>query len=512
MPAGRRDAIYLAATMAAFVALWLGYPHQFNASDPWSYSLRADYFMRHGVFGHVFNGLPETFDFRLGVILPVALIYKIFGVTILTTHLYPLCAALALIAIVWLALPGRKARLFGLALCLTSVPLFDGAVDLYPDLIAAAWMAASVALLDARTGNAVRAGSWSLVPVLAVACAFCAFLAKESAYWVLPVWLFVSVRDMLSGEAGLLWRRFYLPAIGTGVGLGMLYFLFNAVVWGDPRAQFQTIAAVFAKQRADPDTWWTIYSGNGLLRRLTVEPALLLFRSHGPVLVFALLGGFALPRPLAVWGVYTVTCLALFWFGSTNLTHYDPLPLYPRYILPALPGLYIAAASFAARLELAGLRRPILNETLVAILVLSITCVPFGKFVRSWGSVDSGEADAMRIVREAVAVHPTTNHVLLTADARSADALAFYFAYAYPENLKVRAATGAGDSALTSYARLFLYANDERSAFLSGAYGERVFNEAFRKAGLPVLFERGGVALYEAATADALRAAAPDKK
>ena len=34
MPVGRRDAIYLCTAMAAFVALWLGYPHQFNDSDP----------------------------------------------------------------------------------------------------------------------------------------------------------------------------------------------------------------------------------------------------------------------------------------------------------------------------------------------------------------------------------------------------------------------------------------------------------------------------------------------
>ncbi len=512
MPVGRRDAIYLCTAMAAFVALWLGYPHQFNDSDPFWYSLRADYFMHHGAFGHVFDGLPETFDFRLGVILPVALIYKMFGVTILTTHLYPLCAALALIAIVWVALPDVKARLFGLAFCLTSVPLFDGAVDLYRDLIASAWLAASVALLDARLANAVRAGSWPLFPVLAVGCVFGAFLAKESAYWVLPVWFYVFVRDMRSCEGGLLWRRFYLPVLMTGVVLGMFYLWFNAVVWGDPWAQLSTIAAAFAKQRAHPDAWWTIYSGHSLLSRLTLEPALMLYRSFGPVLVFALLGFFVLPRALVVWGVYTASCLALFWFGSTNLSHYDPLPLYPRYILPALPGLYIVAASFAARLDFAGARWPVVGCGLVAVLVLAITAVPYVRYVRGWSGIENGEAAAMQIVRAAVAAQPATAYVLVTADARSAAALAFYFSYAYPENLTVRPAAGIDAGVRFAATRAFLYANETRSAFLSSAYGEKVFNANFRKSGLQVLFEQGGTVLYEAATADALRAIAPERK
>jgi hypothetical protein len=491
-----RDTAALVVATIVYVALWRAYPHQFNASDPWAYSLRAYNFMAHYDFGFMADPELQTFDFRIGAWLPVSLFYGLFGVTILTTHLWSLVAALAVMAIVWAALPDLRSRLIGLVLCLTAVPLFEAAVDLYPDLIVAAFMAASVLLLNARASSAARTTAWWLAPALAVVCPFVAFLAKLSAYWVLPVWLFAFACDLRSDERARLLRRFYAPAIATWLVLGILYLGFNHAVWGDALARFKVVAASIAAEQAHPDIWWSNYTGHGLLRRLTIEPALMLYRAYGAVVVLAILSAFILPRGLRLWAIYTATCTGMFWFGPTSLTPYDVLPLHARYILPALPGLYILAAYFASRLRVAA-DGGAAGNALALALVLAIACLPFVKYMRSWQRVDLGEAHAMRQVKDEVAANAGKRYALITADARSAEALKFYFGYELPKNLTMVAAAYFERSKLAAD-KYFLFANDDRSAFLKQAYGETVFNDAFRAAGAPLVLRQGAVSLYAA--------------
>src|SRR5262249_29178253 len=91
---------WLLLALTIRVALWMAYPHAFIASDPWYYSQQA-YRLIHDLRFSV----GDIFDHRIGVLVPVGLLYRAFGVSILTTNLWPLCAAMLIAVTVWLALP-----------------------------------------------------------------------------------------------------------------------------------------------------------------------------------------------------------------------------------------------------------------------------------------------------------------------------------------------------------------------------------------------------------------------
>lgn len=177
MERDRRDATgpnlrwaILAFGLSAFFLIWIVFPHRFVPSDPWSYSHLAHDLATNG--GIVRN---HVFDHRLGVIVPVGVIYSIFGVSIWSTNLWPLCAGLIILATVWMALPDNRSRLLGIVLCVTCVPLIKGVTALYPDIVATAFMALSSAMLFARRRPTVSSrwlGRSRLAPLQACSSPF----------------------------------------------------------------------------------------------------------------------------------------------------------------------------------------------------------------------------------------------------------------------------------------------------------------------------------------------------
>jgi hypothetical protein len=75
----------LVAGLLFFAFLWFLFPHSFRASDPWVYSANGFELSNNLHFARD----DITFSYRIGVYLPVAVFYKLFGVNILSTHAWP---------------------------------------------------------------------------------------------------------------------------------------------------------------------------------------------------------------------------------------------------------------------------------------------------------------------------------------------------------------------------------------------------------------------------------------
>lgn len=476
---------WLFLALLLYIALWILYPQEFIASDPWAYSQYA-----FEVSQNFDLGENHVFHHRIAVTLPVAFLYAIFGVNIITTNLWPLGSALLVVIVVWCALPDNRSKIIGAALCLTSVPLFKASMALYPDIIATAFMALSTLVLFNRKRFVQAHRTWLVAPLAAVFLLFLAFLAKESSYWVLPLWAMAFVADVRENDRTTLLRRFYLPVLLTGILLGIGYLVFCHVTWGDPLARFKSIQALTGRH-----LWaWDKAPPWELTKRLTISPVRLLVRQYAaPILALAFLAIVIAPQSLRPWGYYTVLCLLFFWFGPTSFTRYEPMPLLERMTLPLLPGLYILAAFMASHLSVRSGRAEWINSFIPILLVLG---PPLAQYASSWKWRESAEARSMAIIRQEITTHPTRKHLLVCSDTRSPESLSFYFGYRYPASLRVLSAGALTDTILQSADKRFVFLHQERSAFLKTAYGQPNYDKEIDSLGLATVYESGSVTLF----------------
>ncbi len=484
---------WLFIAIVFYVVFWFVYPQEFIASDPAAYSARA-YAISHGLnFGN-----SDVFSQRLGITIPVALFYSTLGINILTTNLWPLLAALLIIATVWTALPDNKSKLISALLCFTSIPLFESSVALYPDIVAAAFMAASSLILFHREKYAQNNKLRFLVPFAAVALLFMAFLAKESAYWVLPLWIYALSSD-IRGKSNLV-RHFHLPAILVGVLLGVLYLAFCNAIWNDSFARFHSVQALTGQH-----LWsWDKAPAGALLNRLTTAPVGLFVNQYGSLTLLAAILGFVFaPRTIKPWGHYAICCLLFFWFGTTSFTRYEPMPLVDRMTLPILPALYVMAALAISRLYPDAEHEKKILRFIPILIALFLATLPFAVYVKSWRGVELPEATAMSIIRNDIKRHPEKTYLLACSDTRSPNSLLFYFGYKYPENLRV-VFTGDLTYELLNRDLSLIYVDRQRSAFLQAAYGRRNYDNEINSLGLDPVYRAGNVELLRAPKANVL--------
>lgn len=468
-----------------FLAVWLISPQRLITSDPWGYSQIA-YLISQGDL--IAAGSGNIFVHRLGATLPTGLFYYLFGVSLFTTNLAPLLSALLMLALIWYVLPTRGAKLVGVALCATNLTFFQMSVNLYPDIISAAFMCLSTVILSQRERVSAKRWFW-LPPVVAVLSLFFAFLAKLSAYWMLPLWLGALIVDARRRRTELL-RRFYLPVLIAAALTACAYLLYNQFAWGSALIRFTNVSD------AVEVGLWAITGTDRperLFDRLTVDALRLILEHFGVIFVPALASAFFLPPHLRIWAYATFCPVLLYWFGTTSLLSYQPMPLFDRMLLPALPGMCILAAyGITEVLRPAGLRR------VVAVLVVAIAAFQFNGHIRTWKDIRWFEKEAAEVLKQDMAADNQLATLVVTLDTRSPLAMEFFFEYAYPQNLTVVAADEFQTwppEQVGRFERIYIYQDRQMAAFLNAAYDEPLLELTTPPSLTVRLYEQAGITL-----------------
>lgn len=395
----------------------------FVASDPLWYADIAHNMNRDpvGVFSSHEN---HPFVMRVGLTIPLAIIYRFFGVSTLTTNLPALLSAIGIIVVAYAAATTPRAKLLALLFSITCLPLLRHATLLNVDLPCAALLGASVLGLARRDTN--RGALWL---VLGMVFWFLAFLVKETALWCAPVWAYAFVSDLRADGIANACRRFAAPML-VGAVLAGLYLFGCARVWGSPLARFQGI------QDLTYEHTWSLHGhpASEWLARLTWQPALMLAKMFHVALIPAVLSFWLVPRPQRVWVFAAASFTLLYWFGSASLSSYTPLPISERMVLPVLVPILVVAAISSDVLwdRLAAWRfRKLVTACFALILMLPALRVIQGQMRRP-----RPETKAFAALRHEVQNSPQ-QFVLVCGEPRCVSIASFYFGLEIPSNISV---------------------------------------------------------------------------
>jgi len=482
---------------AWLVQFWLSFQHNFTISDPWQYARHA-YWVKAGSFLE-HSAAPTVFGHRFGVFVPVALVYALFGVTPLTTMLVPLSTGLAILFVTWWVLP-KGAALPGVICAVTCVPLLRGMIELWPDPIATAFMVISVLMLSQRLDAPAKRSTQLLRAGVGVSSWFAAMLAKETAYSLLLIWAGAALLDVFRRRGAVL-KWFHAPAVLFGLLLTLGYLWACAHFFGDPFARLHGIDALAGRH------FWSFRKPGELETRLTSGALNFFWREYGPLLLAALPGLFVLPSKLRIWSFYTVVAVLTYWFGSTTLHSYQPLPTIWRMSLPCAPGFFITGGYFiywlCSRIGnwLWAPLGPLLIVSTSALAVL-VTLPKVREQQATWRTFP--DLAAMELVKSELRSHPNTRYLLISAEYRTMQYTLACLGFSPPANVTL-AYAGELDAELLARAdKALLFIDPRHLPDRHPSYARQVLDLR-----LPALFREGNVRVFatdDVAGLDRLRA------
>lgn len=292
--------------------------------------------------------LHDPLQERLLVFGPVAALYRLLGVGIISTTLWPLLCTLGCAGVLWALYRRREPVVAAGAMLLLGLHYFtlNLSTYLYPDNVLMFWcLAGAAALLTGRRPTQPRPGLWGAGFAL---LSFAALLSKETVVFYLPFYAALLGVDAYRRRAG----RFWVAAVGTGVGLLAAYLLYYQVLTHDVLYRYHIIEQTNAYMR---DGNYVQGRAGALPARVTWQP-LAFFVGTGLGVMLALAALLAsrprrtdAPGPATTaadgrfWLALAASTLAFYWWGSTSLHEYNPITLQPRMVTPLLPPLAVAA-------------------------------------------------------------------------------------------------------------------------------------------------------------------------
>ena len=172
------------------------------------------------------------------------------------------------------------------------------------------------------------------------------------------------------------------------------YFAICARVWGDVFARFAGISTLTFEHE------WSLHGKPAIewIHRLTWQPPLLLVTMFQVLLVPALASPWLVRGRDRIWPVATLVFLLLYWFGSSSLSAYSPLPISQRMILPVLPVLLVTA-TLAADAALERFRGRRWLAPLAIIVALAIV-LPTARAMFGLVTRPTPETDAFALLRD----------------------------------------------------------------------------------------------------------------
>jgi hypothetical protein len=416
----RRPWLALVIVLVVQIAIYCLSQIDFIASDPLWYATIA-----HGMEQDpdtVFAGAQtHPFIMRIGLTAPIALLYRMFGVSPLVTNLPCLFAALGITSIVYAAASTPRAKCIGLLVSLCATALLRNTIILNVDLPCAALMAAAALCLVRR---------WFVAAAVAT---IAAFLVKETALWCGVMWIYAIAIELREQGVRAAVRNL-APGIAVGIALTATYLGLSAHWWGNPFARFAGI------QELTYEHAWTLHGRpiGDWIARLTWQAPWLLVRYMQAMIVPAVLSPWLAPSVRRgrdrIWLVATAAFFGFYWFGSTSLSAYSPLPISPRMILPVLPGVIVLATlgcdGALDRLQGSRWRLPVIAAFALALVV------PASRMTFFMLRRGHPETDALALVRRESA-DPQRHLVLVCGEPRCVAISNFYFEFAPPPSVTV---------------------------------------------------------------------------
>lgn len=179
---GERPWLGLVAALVVELVVFFVGQGDFVASDPlWYAGIAhrisvdpADVFATHDTY---------PFIMRIGLTVPLAMLYRVFGVSPLVSNVPCLVATLGVVLVVYAAGPTPRARWLGMLFCVTCVPLLRNMAVLNVDLPCGALMACSTLGLSWR--ERPRGALWLTGAVVAWVMASCGYM-RSAAICAVP--------------------------------------------------------------------------------------------------------------------------------------------------------------------------------------------------------------------------------------------------------------------------------------------------------------------------------------
>jgi 4-amino-4-deoxy-L-arabinose transferase-like glycosyltransferase len=353
-PRARMRAILALAFASAFAVRWFCFTGVIG-SDDLGYSYAAD-LLAHGNF----QPIAHHWTNRLMTILPVALVYRLFGMQEWSTVITPLLASAASVPL----LIAIGARLFSPAAgVIAGVLLMTFPVHVrYASVLVPEPVTEFLLLLGAWAY--LRAGEQSEGWLYAAGVFFgLAYTGKEPA-------IFVGAAFVLYNLLRRRWKAaaWTVAGISTVIAVELSYF---AAVTSDALFRFHALTVHYV----DPAV--TAANADLPYRLLKVYPRMMLipnvhFGVHSAAVLLLGAAGLALMKRrgiallLLLWAA--IPWIYLNW-GSSNLARYIAIPAAPRYIGLVYVPLFLAAA---VAIERAGLRRAMVWAPLAAVALSGI--------------------------------------------------------------------------------------------------------------------------------------------
>ncbi|MBF0214360.1 MAG: glycosyltransferase family 39 protein [Magnetococcales bacterium] len=340
-------------------AFWLLFSGlNFEASDDMAYIKNAIDLTRGS-----FTLTPHPFSNRFGAFVPLALYYKLFGISPTTTLLAPMIPSLILVATVFLVarrIGGIHAAIWSAVLLAFNTNQLFFALTVDDDIVVSTIMTVTAAWIFFQRNQGEGSAAFARGAVVGILFSL-GVLTKLSVTWMLPFGIALLWHDLRHGRN----RAFWLGSFISGTLLGGMYLLVYKVITGDAlyvmhgmQNMYDTnrhigLPSVFKdkslSQYMDRLTWepvWLIAKRSGLAILLVLSlPALISLRCAGP-------GTSALfPPGTRFWTAYGFSVLGMFWFGTTSFSYYNPIGISANYLLPTMGPLSLLAGVVLGRLH-----------------------------------------------------------------------------------------------------------------------------------------------------------------
>ena len=335
----------------------------FAASDDADYAAAA-YEITQGHFPPVGEGLPPHYPTRLGVTVPVALCFKLFGVHEWSLLLFPMAMSAASLGLAYAlgrVFFSRRAGLIAMLLYAVMPIDCQFATWCLSDVPGAAWSAGGMLalVLGSRAEGRGRKAAAGLIAAL---CFGLSWITRTQVAQLAPfvaalavLWAWRDRRnEWLAGTLAL-------GVAGVVIGEGLFYLATRGDFFYVLHAMERLYAAHGSRQyfrEGSPYGWEPGHHALGLVKRLfkTGPETIFLNPNFALVPLAALLaalhamwwrqGRFALPAAWFLWSAF------IFNFGSASLRRYEPLPCVDAYVVPVLlPAVALAGGWLAWALE-----------------------------------------------------------------------------------------------------------------------------------------------------------------